>query len=125
MIYIDTNALIRYFTYDDPKKARIVAKYIDSDAKLVLADVVFVEIEYVLQKQYGVTRSELGAHYDFMLNRFSCERHMPLAVATYARTKLDMADCIIAAQSVLGKSQLLTFDSTLKKAHQTLSHTLK
>ena len=114
-ITIDTNALIRFFTRDIEEKAQKVKKLLDSDTNIFIPNVVFPELEYVLIKTYGVKREDLDTYFKFLTskNNLKTTKDIKVAVEIYQKTKLDMADCIIAAESL--KGLLASFDKVLLK----------
>lgn len=59
-ILLDTNLLVRYFTEDDLEKARAVAKLLkNSKEKLIITDVAFAEIVWVLQSFYSFSKEDI------------------------------------------------------------------
>jgi len=114
-ITIDTSALIRFFTRDIEEKAQKVKKLLDSDTNIFIPNVVFPELEYVLIKTYGVKREDLDTYFKFLTskNNLKTTKDIKVAVEIYQKTKLDMADCIIAAESL--KGLLASFDKVLLK----------
>lgn len=115
-VIVDTNALIRLFTDDVPSKADKVEKLIKEEKNILIPDVVFPEIEYVLIKNYGLPRIKAIEAYHFILSQENIKKstYIKIAFEIYQKTKLDMADCIIAAQSLNGR--LASFDKDLLKA---------
>ncbi|MDP2670871.1 MAG: type II toxin-antitoxin system VapC family toxin [bacterium] len=115
MIVIDTSALIRFFTNDDPTKAQKVRQLLNSSEKIILQDVVFPELEYVLGDAYGVTRPELEKTFWFLISRPNVKINSSVKVALdiFKQTKLDFADCLIVAQAT-GK-KLASFDKKMLK----------
>lgn len=111
-IVLDTNTLIRFFTNDDPKKAEKVQRLFEAEAVLV-PDVVFPELEYVLESTYALPRNKILDAYRFLVEsrNIKTSPYMQKAVALYEQTILDMADCIIGAQSL--KTTLASFDKDL------------
>jgi len=114
-IVLDTNALVRFFTRDIETKAQLVKKLLDSDQTLIISDVVFPELEYVLMKQYSAKREDLSDYFRFLTSKdnIKSSKEAKLAVEIFASSILDMADCIIAAASFGGK--LASFDRDLIK----------
>lgn len=112
-IAIDTSALIRFFTRDIEEKAQKVKKLLDSDFDIFIPNVVFPELEYVLIKVYGLKREDLDTYFKFLTskNNLKTTKDIKVAVEIYEKTKLDMADCIIAAESL--KGLLASFDKDL------------
>lgn len=113
MIYLDTSALVRFFTGDDRGKANEVKKLLRSADKIFVPDVVFPEIEYVLTRLYEADRNEVEEVFRFLISRDNiivCGE-IEKAVYLYVSEDLDMADCIIAAHAFSGK--LASFDKKL------------
>lgn len=114
MITFDTSALIRFFTNDLPSKAQRVKEVLESGEKIIIPDVVFPELEYVLlSKSYNATRKKILKAFEFLANqrKISISGNVIKAVSLYKITNLDMADCIIVATSLDNK--LLSFDKKL------------
>ena len=112
-IVLDTSALIRFFTNDIPEKADKVEKLIEKEKYIVIPDVVFPELEYVLTSGYALPRNNIPDAYRFILSRENIKTspYIKKAAELFGRTNLDMADCIIAAQSM--KDRLASFDKEL------------
>ncbi len=115
MIVIDTSALIRFFTNDDLAKAQKVKQLLDSPEKIFIPDVVFPELEYVLEDAYGVKRHELEETFQFLTSRpnLKVNSQVIIALEIFKQTKLDFADCLIVAQAS-GKI-LASFDKEMVK----------
>ena len=111
-IVLDTSSLIRFFTRDIKEKAAKV-KLLLEDEKVVVPDVVFPELEYVLMNEYSRTRDDLVELYRFLIsqNNIRTSAVVKKAVAIFSSSNLDMADCIIAAHALKGK--LASFDKEL------------
>lgn len=110
---LDTSSLIRYFTNDIPAKAQKVKLLLEQESHIVIPDVVFPELEYVLTENYSVEKSELLKIFRFLMSRPNIKVPLPVkqAVDLFEYSKLDMADCIIAASSK--KGTLASFDAKL------------
>lgn len=113
MIILDTSALIRFFTRDVPIDAEKVKKLIEGGEDILIPDVVFPEIEYVLEGSYKTDRKKIYQAFDFLRHtkNIKISNEVREAVSIYQRSKLDMADCIIAASSTGNK--LFSFDKKL------------
>lgn len=113
MTVLDTSALIRYFARDDKVKAKKTKLLLETEKELVIPDVVLPEIEYVLIRLPKATRAELIKAFRFLnsLRNISLTKEAREAIAIYEKSKLDMADCIIAAYSM--KGSLASFDNGL------------
>lgn len=115
MVYLDTNTLVRFFTNDDPIKATKVKSLLENEKVIYVPDVVFPEIEYVLSNFYNTSRDSIITAFQFIvsLTNIKLPKHVKIAVVLYEKTSLDMADCIIVAESLKGK--LASFDEKLLK----------
>lgn len=117
MTILDTNTLIRFLTRDVPEQALFVKKLLSSNTQLHIPDVVFPEVEYVLERHYGIPRDTITQYYYAMIgkNNINVSPHIPLAVTIFEETTFDMADCIVAAVAISNDSDLKTFDLKLEK----------
>lgn len=115
MIFIDTNSFIRLLTNDQPIKAQKVVRLLKSGLPIFVNEVVFPEIEYVLGKVYKAPREKIIASFKLIasVSDIKISRVVRNAIILYEKTGLDMADCIIASESLKGK--LASFDSDLLK----------
>lgn len=115
MVILDTSVLVRYFTGDDKKKALLVAKLLASDENLLILDVVFIELEYVLMKLYRASRAQMLEGYQFLVSQsnITVSKEIQQAIETYSKITLSMADCVIAAFASSGT--LASFDKDLLK----------
>lgn len=113
MIIIDTSALARYFTGDDKKKAKKVAELLDSREDILVPDVVFVELEYVLRKLYHATKAQIDTAYRFLIARpnVRLSDDVRRAIVLFHQKTLSFADCIIVTEAKDGK--LASFDRKL------------
>lgn len=113
MIVLDTNSLIRFFTNDDPKKAVKVKKLLEEEKKIFIPEVVFPELEYVLRGSYNASRKKIIKAFKFLLaqSNIKLTQTTKKAVELFERTRLDMADCLIAGHSL--KNRLASFDKKL------------
>ena len=118
MIILDTNLLVRFFTRDDEKLASKARHLLLSRKKLRIPDVVFPELEYVLSGLYDADRESVADVYKFLLacDHIFCNPVIGKALEIFMETKLDMADCMIAAEAVRSRTRLATFDKGLIKS---------
>jgi predicted nucleic acid-binding protein len=56
--FVDSSVLVRYFTDDDPRKARIAEEIIESD-DLFVTTLILSEVAYVLRTSYKYPRSDV------------------------------------------------------------------
>ena len=113
MIFLDTNSLIRFFTNDDSRKALKVKKLLEEEIEIFIPEVVFPELEYVLSGAYKTNRKKILKAFKFLISQKNIKlgKVIKKAVEFFESTKLDMADCLIAAHSLKGK--LASFDKRL------------
>lgn len=122
MIYLDTSALIRFFTNDDEIKAKKIKSLIESDNELSIVEVVFPELEYVLLRLYSSSRNEVSTIFTFLISckNIKLSPEIKRAASLYENSNLDMADCLIAVHSQKGK--LASFDNDLLKVKAVKSY---
>lgn len=115
MVVVDTSALIRFFTNDDPTKARAVKALFDSSENIFVPDVVFPELEYVLGDAYGAKRQDIEETFQFLISRpnSNVNSQVKMALEIFKQSKLDFADCLIVSQAT-GK-KLASFDKEMLK----------
>ncbi len=124
MIVLDTSALIRFFTNDIPSKAVLARQLIESEQQIAIPDLVFPELEYVLMKvAKNASRIKVLHIFQYLISRknIHVSKDVIDAVEIFQTSKLDMADCLIAA-AVKDKNRLASFDQQLlatagKKGH--------
>lgn len=111
-VILDTSALIRFFTNDIPEKAAKVEKLLE-EKEVLVPDVVFPELEYVLTKGYSSPRNHIVTAFRFLSaqKNIKISSHVQQAIEFFANSKLDIADSIIAAHSL--KTSLASFDKEL------------
>jgi len=57
---LDTNILIRHLTGDPPSQAKRAMEFLRGSHELILTDLMFAEMVYVLESFYEVPRPEIG-----------------------------------------------------------------
>ncbi len=121
MIGLDTNALLRFLTRDDPGQADIAREFIQSasDRKepLFVNHVVLCEVTWVLNTTYGYPREEIATALEGILlaRQFEIEAKDLAIEALHAfnTSKTGFADCLIAARNRdAGCDSTITFDRT-------------
>ena len=123
MIGLDTNVLVRYIMQDDAKQSALANKLIEGlteDSPGYLSLVAIVEMVWVLESAYDLTRQQVTAALRNLLsvNVFKVERVAVVASAlrTYAEGTADVADCLIERSSALaGCRCTMTFDRAAAK----------
>ena len=123
MIGLDTNVLVRYITQDDAKQSALVNSIIDSLDELspgYVTLVTVVELNWVLESGYGVTRQQSVEVMQTLmsLDTIKIDRVAVVASAVrmYASNKADFSDCLIQRLSAsAGCEKTLTFDKAAAK----------
>ncbi len=116
MIVLDTSSLIRFFTDDEPNKTSEVKSLLENGATILIPDVVFPELHFVLLGSiYRVPRYKVLEAFKFLVSQKNIlvSPEVRRAIEVYEGSKLDMADCIIAAKSIPLDSRLASFDKKL------------
>jgi predicted nucleic-acid-binding protein len=123
MIGLDTNVLVRYIMQDDPKQSRQATALIESlteDAPGFVALVAVVELAWVLESAYSLTRAQVAdaiAHLTEVAV-FKVERVAIVASAwrTFRDGTADFADCLIERSGAAsGCDCTMTFDRAAVK----------
>ena len=124
MAALDTNVLIRFVVQDDAAQgaaaARLIRSGVQAGSALFVPVTVLLELEWVLRSAFGFDKAAV-LHALFRLLGsfelgFESESAVELAVAQYARSSADFADCLHAALAgQAGEQPLWTFDKAAAK----------
>lgn len=123
MIAFDTNVLVRILVEDDERQARrareVLENATESDARVLLPDIVLSEMEWVLDSAYGVPRDTILSTLQQLLAdpRFEFEDRDRAASAAilYQQGKGDLADYLLGLQAESsGARTTYTFDRALR-----------
>lgn len=118
IVVLDTNSLIRFFTNDMPERATKVKELLENEKYIVIPEVVFPELEYILTDQYDTSRENLVKIFHFLASQKNIKfpKNIKKAIMIFEKSKLDMADCIIASYSLKGK--IASFDKELLRIEE-------
>ena len=122
-LVLDTNVLVRalFRGEDDPSRrsARLLARAEAGGVRLLVTSVVVAEVIYVAQSHFGAERAEVAdALSDLLSHRaVRCPERDILqdALGRYARSKVDFADCYLAAVAIDEDAAVCSFDRDLGK----------
>lgn len=121
MIAIDTNLLVRYLTGDDEVQCKKVDHLIDrypGEGAIFIADIVLVEIEWVLQSVYKFSRTAIADALHTVLSvqqfTFSDREMLQSALRKYKAGIPDFSDCLIGEEGRVRHVKTYTFDKQLK-----------
>jgi predicted nucleic-acid-binding protein len=121
VIGLDTNAVIRYLTQDDPKQApiatRLMEKTLSSDDPGFISLVVLAEVVWVLVSLYSVDRAGVSDVVSALLIteqlRVESAELVWRAKRRYEASKADFSDALIAECAVAADcKRSVTFDRT-------------
>lgn len=120
---LDTNYLIRLVVRDVPKQTEAVVKLIESAPanSLIVSDVVFGEVVFVLEKVYEYDRQTIAKALTYVLEhsafKLSGHRLSGALLAYRQYKKLSFVDCYALVQATDNGYGLLTFDRALRKVY--------
>ena len=116
MLAVDTNALVRFLTADDPKQSkRALAIIRDSD--VWVAKTVLLETQWVLSSLYGLGADRVADTFERFLGLPNVQVEDPRTVQQALRwfaAGLDFADALHLA-SRGGSEGFVTFDANFRK----------
>lgn len=124
MIGLDTNIVVRYITQDDPaqsKKATSLIESLSPEAPGYITLVSLVEIVWVLEESYSVTKRELVEVLETLLRtkELIVERAevVARALGLFVISRADFSDCLIARCAQAAQCEYtLTFDKVAAKS---------
>ena len=129
MIGLDTNVLVRSLMQDDARQAVAATRLLESltpDSPGFVTTVSLVELCWVLESAYGLTREQVLEALEALLRtqELVVENADSVwqAVRLFASTRADFADCLIARVAVAaGCESVVTFDrATARSGAMTL-----
>ena len=118
--FVDTNVLIRHLTGDPPEMASRATRYLETADELLLPDLMFAEVAYVLESFYETPRAQvattLRAVLAFPAIRVVDADLLQRAVEVYEVHRLDFADAfLIASAERTGIGVIASFDRTIDR----------
>ncbi len=120
---LDTSLLLRLLLNDVPKQHNAAKRIIrEADSQLAVADIAIIEIVFVLQRHYGLSRPQVCEAVTglMQLREINCNRALfEKALPIYTdHPALSFEDCCISTYASLNSAEpLWTFDKKL--ANQT------
>jgi predicted nucleic-acid-binding protein len=117
---LDTNVLVRHLTGDPPAQARRATALLRSGHELIVTDLVFAEMVYVLESFYETPRADIAdaARGLLALPSIAVMDHDLLlrAVELYEVLRLDFAEAYLAALAELSDvNQVASFDRRIDR----------
>jgi predicted nucleic-acid-binding protein len=123
-IAVDTNVLVRYFTWDDEKQCRQAAQAIEGASMVVVSMIVLCELAWVLKRAYGYDDDNIREIIQRMAKTRTIELDRPATEAGLAMlaTGGDFADGVIQFEADRAKCErLVTFDRKFARAGRSAS----
>jgi len=118
MKIVDANVVLRYLLTDVPQLSTQTVNLLENEAVYLPFEVI-AEIVYVLDKVYGVTRTEI---FDSLTNLLKYRNistyNMEIAIVAmkiFNETKLDIVDTFLSAYNKTKGYEVVTFDKELAK----------
>jgi predicted nucleic acid-binding protein len=122
-VYLDTNVLVRFVTGEPEPQAREVAKFISAaesgKMKFCVLPMVLAEAVYVLNGFYQHPRAKVSTALSHLITcpgfQSPEQDRMILALQLFTETKIDFADCYLAAISKIDGTTIASFDRDFDK----------
>ncbi len=118
--FVDTNVLVRHLTGDPPAQAARATRYLQQADELLLPDLIFAEVAYVLESFYEAPRAQvaetLRAVLAFPAIRTVDTELLQRAVEVYDVHRLDFADAyLVASAERTGVGVVVSFDRAIDR----------
>lgn len=118
--FVDTNILIRHLTGDPPDQAARATRFLEQAEALLLPDLIFAEVAYVLESFYEVPRGQvadtLRAVLAFPTIHVIDTDLLQRAVEVYEQHRLDFADAyLVASAERTGVGVVASFDRAIER----------
>lgn len=110
---LDTNVLVRYLTWDDPRQAAEAAKAIEASDTVAISSIVLCELVWVLKRTHRYGDEEIADTIQRLVELNNVEVDRPAAEAGLATLHrgADFADGVILHEAERAKCQrIATFD---------------
>jgi predicted nucleic-acid-binding protein len=116
---VDANVVLRYLlSHDAQQSPEAEALFTKAPAgSLLLTSIILAEVGWVLLSHYKVPRDQVALALQRVIAQPSVQVDAVIidAVTRFAVTKLDLADCVLAAQARHGQCDVITFDKDFQR----------
>ena len=121
---LDTNVLVRYLVQDDPRQAAVASRFIETqcsvDSPCFIGQIVLCELAWVLESNYGQSRTEIATIIEQLLQVGQLDVMEPdvawRALEDYKKSNADFPDHLMARiNESQGCESTLTFDKKASK----------
>ena len=118
--FVDTNILVRHLTGDPPDLAARATRYLAAADDLLLPDLIFAEVAYVLESFYEAPRAQVATTLRAVLGlpaiRVLDADLLQRAVEVYEVHRLDFADAyLVASAERTGVGVIASFDRSIDR----------
>lgn len=118
--FLDTNVLVRHLTGDPPAQAKRATEFLRDSHELILTDLVFAEMVYVLESFYEVPTNDVARMARSLLALPSIEigDHELLlrTVEIYEVLRLDFAEAYLSALAEMSEvKRVASFDRQIDR----------
>ena len=128
-VLLDTNVILRFLRRDDPAQSPLAAALFDEGVKggctLGISWYVVAECVWALRSHYDAPRKDIAISLAKLIgfDAVVCDNKPVLldALDRYGTSKLDIVDCLLAAESASGGKALATFDLGIGKHFNEIS----
>jgi len=118
---IDANVILRFFLADDEEKFLRTKAFLHKvefgEEDVLLTEIVFAEVVWVLNKVYNIPRKEIAEKFSKIINYKGMRTILSKAIFTeslklYPLYSIDIQDIFLAVLSKSNDCSVLTFDKT-------------
>lgn len=118
--FIDTNVLVRHLTGDPPDQAAAAGRFLSAETVLLLTDVVFAEVGYVLESYYEAPRERMATALRAILGHPAIHvidaSLLQRTVEVYEMDRLDLTDAyLVASAERTGVGSVASFDRSIDR----------
>jgi len=116
---VDTNVVLRFLLNDDVQQSpEAMALFTHAPAgSLLVTCLILAEVGWVLLSHYKVPRDQVALAFQRVLAQPSVHADAVAidAVTRFSATKLDLTDCVLAAQAWHEQREIVTFDRDFQR----------
>ncbi len=116
---LDANVVLRYLLADDPKQSPEAVGLIEHapDGTLYLSALILAEVTWTLKSHFAVPRDQISAAIQRVLGQpaIAADATTLDAVARFANSNVDFADCALAAAGAATGLSIATYDKDYLK----------
>ena len=114
MIYLDTNAIVRYFVRDNVVQADKVVTLLSKEKNIKIADHIVLECSFVLKSVYLLEKEKIVDGLGFLLKLPNIKSSLQIkkALELYSRLNISFYDALLIAM-LPKNAKLASFDKKL------------